>query len=428
MRLFPGPNLEGAEENDGALHRDLRNGEAMSEFHTFGVAVVLAGVLFFLYTYFGYPLTLWLLGLFRAGPSDVEDEPPEWPTVSISVPAYNEEEQIEGLIRSLLALEYPRERIQILIVSDASKDRTDEIVRSFAPEGVELLRMPVRGGKTRAENAAAEHLRGEIIVNTDASIRIAPGALKPLVAAFRDPTVGLASGRDVSVGPGESHGNVGESGYVGYEMAVRDLETRVAGIVGASGCFYAILPSLHGTPLPAGLSRDFAAALITTERGYRSVSVPDALCFVPRTDSLRHEYQRKVRTIARGMDTLVFKSSLLNPFRYGMFSWMLFSHKVCRWALPWVVSATFLALGVLSFMAFWALSLFLVGLLFLVLAVAGWWLSDRVSVPRVFSVPAFLVLGHLAAMVGLVHFFKGDPTGTWEPTRRKSMERPPGPG
>ena len=404
----------------------------MSESHTPWFAVVLVGVLFFLYTYFGYPLLLWLLGLFRARPSEAPHEPGgrplDWPSVSISVPAYNEEEQIEGLIRNLLALDYPREKVQILIVSDASTDRTDEIVRSFAADGVELLQLPERGGKTRAETAAAEHLRGELVVNTDASIRLAPGAVKALVAALQDPGVGLASGRDVSVGPGERSANVGESGYVGYEMAVRNLETRVAGIVGASGCLYAIRPDFHRAPLRAGLSRDFAAALITRERGYRSVSVPEAVCFVPRADSLRREYPRKVRTIARGMDTLWFKRGLLNPFRYGLFSWMLFSHKICRWAVPWVMSIAFLALGVLSFKAPWALALFLMGLLFLSLAGAGWWQADRGPVPRILSVPAFLVVGHLAALVGLLHSWRGDPAGIWEPTRRKAMEGTPGSG
>jgi len=400
----------------------------MIDHQAMGLVVVLAGVLFVLYTYVGYPLILWLFGLFRKRPVTAGSEPGKWPSVSISVPAHNEEEQIEGLIRNLLDLDYPRDRIQILIVSDASTDRTDEIVRSFADEGVELLRIPVRGGKTGAENAATEHLRGEVIVNTDASIRIAPGALKPLVAAFQDPMVGLASGRDASVGPGQSHGNVGESGYVGYEMAVRDLETRVSGIVGASGSLYAIRPELHRVPLPDSLSRDFAAALLTRERGYRAVSVPGAVCLVPRTSSLGNEFRRKVRTVARGMDTLAFKRNLLNPFRFGHFSWMLFSHKVCRWALPWIAGAVFLALGLLSPRSPLAMALFLLGFLLLLLAGVGWILSDRFPIPRFLSIPAFLLAGNLAAMAAFVRFLRGDSSGIWEPTRRGSFERGGGPG
>src|SRR5690606_5038323 len=142
----------------------------------------------------------------RARKAPADEPAGGWPRVSISVPAYNEEDQIRDLIRSLLALDYPRDRLQMLIISDASSDATDDIVREYAAEGVELLRMPERGGKTKAENAAAGHLDGDIILNTDASIRIRPDALKPLIAAFRDPEVGCASGRDVSVGADDTGG------------------------------------------------------------------------------------------------------------------------------------------------------------------------------------------------------------------------------
>src|SRR5690606_27846349 len=125
------------------------------------------------------------------------------------------------------------------------------------------------------------------------------------------------------------------SGYVGYEMWIRDLETRVAGIIGSSGCYYAIRPELHRLPLPEALSRDFSSALHAREHGYRAVSVPQATCAVPRGTSLKKEYRRKVRTITRGMQTLWYKRHLLDPVRYGSFAWMLWSHKICRWMLPW---------------------------------------------------------------------------------------------
>ena len=250
-------------------------------------------------------------------------------------------------IDSLLELDYPPDRRHILIISDASTDRTDDIVRSFAHRGVELLRLTVRGGKTAAENAAAARLQGEVVVNTDATIRIVPGALRHLVAAFQDPTVGVASGRDVSVGDLRSAGNQGESGYVGYEMWVRSLETTVGGIVGASGCFFATRRVLYEAAFPEALSRDFASCLIAREQGYRAVSVDAAIALVPRACSLRVEYRRKVRTMARGLSTLAFKRHLLNPARYGAFSVMLISHKLCRWlfqlTMPLLVAAALLA-------------------------------------------------------------------------------------
>lgn len=388
---------------------------------TVALGIIVASLLLFFYTYFGYPAILRILGRDRGGLPSKPDALP-WPTVSISVPAYNEESQIEELIKSLLALDYPRDQLQILVVSDASEDQTDEIVRSYADEGIELLRLDERGGKTKAENTAAEHLTGEIIVNTDASIRIRPEALKALLSVFSDPEVGCASGRDVSVGADEDEANVGESGYVGYEMKVRDLETRVSGIVGASGCFYAIRAHLHRLPLPESLSRDFAAALHTREHGFRPVSVTEALCYVPRTTSLRKEYRRKVRTISRGMRTLWHKRKLMNPFRYGLFSWMLVSHKVCRWALPWAALAATAALATLAPAYPVAAALLGIGIVVLILAAIGWWRAEDESVPKIFSIPAFLVAGNVAAMHASLRAAAGVRDALWEPTRRKVVK------
>lgn len=386
----------------------------------FAIGVVALAFALLVYSYAAYPLLLVALDRLRnrqfgAGTGEQADV---WPTVAISVPAYNEEQQVDELLRSLLALDYPKDRLQILIVSDASSDRTDEIVRSYADRGVELLRLPERGGKTRAENAAAEHLRGEIIVNTDASIRIRSDALKPLIAAFTDPEVGCASGRDVSVGADETSGNVGEGGYVGYEMWIRDLETQVGGIIGASGCFYAIRPELHRLPLPGELSRDFAAALHTHEHGFRAVSVPEAVCYVPRAPALRKEYRRKVRTITRGMRTLWHKRALMNPFQHGLFAWKLGSHKVCRWALPWAAMAAFGALGILAPAYPFAAVVFGAGVALLVLAGVGWALAERPSVPRLFSIPAYVVASNLAAAHAFLRAALGGGDALWEPTRR----------
>jgi cellulose synthase/poly-beta-1,6-N-acetylglucosamine synthase-like glycosyltransferase len=385
------------------------------------LSVIALSSFLFLYTFFGYPALLWILGRI-AGKPIAQGTDYDWPRVSICVPAYNEEDQIEDLIKSLLALDYPKDRLQILVVSDASDDRTDGIVQGYADRGIELLRMEQRGGKTKAETEAAMRLTGEIIVNTDAAIRIAPGALRPLVSVFADPHVGCASGRDVSVGPDAKTGNAGESGYVGYEMAVRDMETRVSGIVGASGCFYAIRAGLHRLPLPEDLSRDFAAALHTREQGYRPVSVTEAVCYVPRTPSLKKEYRRKVRTIARGMRTLWHKRALLNPFRFGVFSWMLFSHKVCRWALPWGAFAALAALVALSPVHPVARTLSAGVGVVLLLATVGWIRAERDFVPRVFSVPAYLVAGNLAAAHALLRALRGAGEAMWEPTRREVVK------
>lgn len=383
-------------------------------------SVVVLAFLFAVYTYAGYPLTLWLLARIRGARAVPSDPPAEWPSVSITVPAYNEAHQIAATVESLLALDYPADRKQMVIVSDASDDGTDEIVEGYADRGVQLVRQPERRGKTAAEEAVAPLLTGEIVVNTDASIRIRPDALKKIVMPFQDPEIGLASGRDVSVAVGEED-NEGESGYVGYEMWIRDLETAVEGIVGASGSFYAIRRELHHLPLPEALSRDFAAALNTRERGFRSVSVSSAAAVVPRAKSLRYEYRRKVRTITRGMETLLYKRGLLNPLRHGLFAWMLASHKVCRWTLPWVGLAGYAALGVLTAEGTaWAAALFGAASVGLLLGIVGWAASGDRPLPRVLSLPAFGLMGNVAALKAGIAALRGTRNPTWEPTRRTS--------
>ena len=373
------------------------------------------------YTAAGYPLLLRAIARSRPPlvPAPLGDTPP---MVTVVLPAFNEERQIAAAVEALLALEYPRERLQLLVVSDGSTDATDRIVEGYAPQGVELLRIEERGGKTRAENMAAPHIRGEIVVNTDASIRLHPGAVRALVPWFADPEVGVASGRDVSVGDMETRANVGETGYVNAEMDLRALETRVAGIVGASGSLYAIRKELHLLPVPEGLSRDFSAALTARRHGYRAVSVDDAICYVPRTPSLQREYRRKIRTVTRGIQTLWHNRDLLNPARHGLFAWMLFSHKLCRWLIPWAGVAGAVGLSLLALSGErWAALPLIMALPVLALTALAWrWPAGR-PLPRAVSMPAFAVLSSVAILLATLRAAAGSNQAVWEPTRRDVM-------
>jgi cellulose synthase/poly-beta-1,6-N-acetylglucosamine synthase-like glycosyltransferase len=381
-------------------------------------ALVAFAIFTVLYAYAMYPLALMVLSKLRPASKAPAADGWDWPSISITIPVYNEVNQIEDLIETTLAIDYPKDRLQIFMISDASTDGTDERIAAYAHRGIELLRMPVRGGKTAAENAARPLLRGDFIVNTDASIRIEPGAVKALITQFRDPRVGLASGRDVSVTRTNGELNVGESTYVGYEMWVRSLETDIQSIVGASGCFYAIRRDLHQEVVPVALSRDFAAALVTRQHGLRAVTVNDAICYVPRVPALKSEYRRKVRTITRGMETLYFKRALLNPLRFGVFSWMLFSHKICRWFAPW--AAVIGVIGLLALTPSQTLAqIALAGVtLVLGLAAVGWNWPEGKPIPRMFSMPAFLVAGNVAVLRASMNAMRGELNAVWEPTRR----------
>jgi len=393
-----------------------------------GVVLVAAPLTLVVYAYIGYPILLRALGALRR-PAPEPPEPREWPEITITVPAFNEAQTIAATIERLLAADYPAARRHILVVSDASTDGTDDIVRRYADRGVELLRLAVRGGKTAAENAAARHVRSDIVVNTDASVQVLPTALKPLVRALADPTVAVASGRDVSAGDVAIEGNRGESGYVGYEMRVRALETRIGSIIGASGCFYAFRRPVYDSRFPPELSRDFASVLIAREQGFRAVSVDAAVCIVPRTVSLDAEYRRKVRTMARGLATLWYKRALLNPFRYGMFAVMLASHKLVRWLVYAALPLGIIGLLLLAPSHPAAIALLAAAAAGAGLGMIGVRWSRRAPPPRPVALAAFAWASALAGVVAWRDALAGRRRAVWEPTRRPEVgERGAGQG
>jgi cellulose synthase/poly-beta-1,6-N-acetylglucosamine synthase-like glycosyltransferase len=387
---------------------------------TLGFLLVGIPASLFGYALVGYPALLRVLPRKGADPAAWHD-PAVWPKVTILVPAYNEEASIQGTLESLLALDYPADRREIIVMSDASTDRTDEIVHRFAGKGVRLVRMSERRGKTAAENYTVPLATGDILVNTDATIRILPGSLKPLIRVFQDPTVGAASGRDMSVGSLDGEGNASEAGYVGYEMQVRSLETRLGGIIGASGCFYAIRRELVDASFPEALSRDFAAPLRARQFGYRTVSVDDAVCIVPRTRSLRSEYHRKVRTMLRGLNTLWYKRQLLDPTRYGRFALMLWSHKVARWLGFLTLPLAGIGILLLAQGHAWAVAVALGAALVLL----GGWAAIRwpthVPMPRLLTSIGYALGAAAAGFVAWMRFFRGTHLATWEPTRRAGV-------
>lgn len=375
-----------------------------------------------LYAYAGYPLLLRIGARIRRPAAELGDRRngSSLPTVSVCIPAYNEGGAIAETLERVLALDYPRDRLQVLVVSDASADDTDNIVRQFEDRGVELLSLSSRHGKTSAQEAALPHLRGELIVNLDASTKLYPGSLLALVAPFRDPSVGVASGRDVSIGA-EEDASLGESGYVGYEMGIRSLETELGGLVGASGCFYATRRELFVRGLPGHCARDFATVLSARDRGYRAVSAEDALCGVSRSTDLSREYRRKVRTMARGLATLWRYRRLLNPLRSGRFAWMLASHKLARWLVsPLLLLAAVGLAGTAAGGSRPALAAFVVGAAGALVGAGGWAFPRAASRWRAVG---YLSYGLVAVAAGVVAWWRAlgrHAAATWEPTARTS--------
>ena len=278
------------------------------------------------YTHAGYPLALWLIGRTRRGGS-LPDEVREPPSVSLVVAAYDEGGVIEAKVRNALALDYPRERLELIVASDGSDDRTAELARGAGADVV--LDLP-RVGKAAAQDAAVENARGEIVAFSDANSLWEPEALRRLVAPLADPTVGYVCGQvrfTADAGAANQEG-----AYWRYEMAVRSLESRLGGITAGNGAIYA-LRRFHykpGDPYTGDLSLPFRMA----RRGLRSVYAAGALASEPMVQSLEGEFRRKRRMMSRAFGT-VLRGGMLNPRGYSpLFAFELVSHRLIRYASP----------------------------------------------------------------------------------------------
>lgn len=271
-----------------------------------------ASIFLIFHAYFGYPLTLLV---FKRKPSA---KAPFEPHATLIITASNEERRIRDKLENTLALDYPRERLQVLVASDGSSDETNDIVSSYADQGIELLAFPERRGKESAQKDAVLHATGEIIIFSDVATRIDPNGLREIIANFADPTVGCVSSADRVIG--RDGKPCGEGFYVRYEMWLRDLESQVNSLVGLSGSFFAARTAVC-RDFSGEMQSDFRTVLNSMRLGMRGVSDPDAIgCYQDISDS-RREFDRKIRTVLRGLTVFFHNLEFLNPFRYGLFSY-----------------------------------------------------------------------------------------------------------
>lgn len=269
------------------------------------------------------------------------------PEVTVIIPAYNEERSLDAKIRNVLATDYPAERLEVFVVSDASTDRTDDIARSFADRGVRLLVQERRSGKTAGLNRVMPLSRGEIVVFTDANAMYSPSTIPTLVRYFEQSRIGLVTGYTRYVDPdGEELANT-TNAYTSLEHLIKRAESRWGCCVGADGAIFAMRRSLF-RPLRNDDINDLVLPLGVIEQGYACVLAADACCTEQPGSSLDSEYRRQSRITNRTLRALWRHLGLLNPIRYGRFSFFLFSHKVVRFLVPIFLVGAFVALALLA--------------------------------------------------------------------------------
>jgi cellulose synthase/poly-beta-1,6-N-acetylglucosamine synthase-like glycosyltransferase len=369
------------------------------------------------YAYILFPLIVLVRGRLWARPFTQDDVTPR---VTIVVAAHNEESSIGDKLRNLLSIDYPSDRLEIIIASDGSDDDTEHIVRQFEGTRVRLLALP-RRGKAYAMNAAVAASSGDILVFSDANSMYAPGAVRALVRPFADATVGGVAGDQRYLADSSAAITAdGERAYWDLDRMLKEAQSQAGNVTSATGAIYAIRRSLFSS-VPEGVTDDFVTSTKVIAQGYRLVFAPAAVAFEPVARSGGVEFGRKVRVITRGFQSVVEMRMLLNPFRYGFYAIQLFSHKVVRRlvALPLLV----LLVGSLMLWndgpVYGAVALG--QLLVYGCAALGLVLSrTRFGRTKILTLPFFFVAVNVAALIAALKLVVGQRVVMWDPQRPQS--------
>jgi glycosyltransferase involved in cell wall biosynthesis len=358
------------------------------------------------YAYAGYPCVLMVLTMFRDRPVK---KAPLRTRVSFVIAAHNEEQRIAEKIDNTLRQDYPADAMEIIVASDCSTDRTDDIVRSYGRR-VLLVRASERRGKEAAQQLAVRTAMGKILVFSDVATALPPNAVSAIVMNFADPTVGCVSSIDRLV---DADGKTsGEGLYVRYEMWLRGLETRANTLVGLSGSFFAARRDVC-RQWAADRQSDFSTLLNAVQMELRGVLDADSVGYYRNLADDRREFHRKVRTVVRGIGVLHRNARMLNPLRHGMFAWQLASHKVCRWLVPFAMITAAVSNAFLLNASPFYLATFLLQSVFYMAALGG-----ALTGARALKIPMFFVVANLGVLTAWLRYARGERLASWSPSQR----------
>jgi len=366
------------------------------------------------YSYFLYPLVLKavasLRGVRHVMPLDAAA--PVFMTVIVT--AYNEERRIREKIENTLAIHFDPSRLELIVASDCSEDTTDAIVSEYADRGVRLVRAAERLGKENAQLTAIKQAKGDVLVFSDVATQIPEDSLLKLERYFTDPSIGAVSSEDRFV---SKDGSVaGEGAYVKYEMWLRKQESQLAGLVGLSGSFFAARKEIC-QEWDIHSPSDFNTALNAKKAGLRAVSAPDVLGFYQDLSDPSKEYQRKIRTVIRGMTGLSRHKEVMNISQHGLFAIQVISHKLMRWLAPWFFIALFVVSALVAHKGFIYALAFIGQIAFYGAALAAQFLPNLREIGPI-KLIYFFVQVNVALLDAAVKFLAGQRMTTWKPSAR----------
>jgi cellulose synthase/poly-beta-1,6-N-acetylglucosamine synthase-like glycosyltransferase len=368
------------------------------------------------YTYAGYPLLLMILSKFRGKPVARREFEP---SVTVIIAAYNEERDLAEKLENTLALDYPKDKLEILVTSDCSTDRTDEIVRSFAPRGVRLHRQTERHGKTAAQNAAVEKANGEVLLFSDATTHYRADVLRLLIPSFADQSVGCVTGNVVYSHDHNSSVSHGTRSYWNYEFLLKKHESAITSLIGVCGCMYAVRKSAY-VPLYNEACSDFLVATTMVRQGLRAVYEPEAVCVEEPNAKAHKELAVRVRIITQTLADLWRNRDVLNPFRKGFYAVQLLSHKVMRYLVPLFLIIVLITSALLAFNSLFYAAVPIAQLGFYLAAATSALLVRFGINSRWLALPQYFVITNLACLIALFKLVRGERYVRWEPVRERA--------
>lgn len=365
------------------------------------------------YTYGGFPLLVLLRARLRPRPHRSE---PIAPSVSVVIAARNEAEVIAEKVVNLIGLDYPADRLEVIVASDGSEDATVAAAEARGDERVRVLDLP-RLGKAGVLNAAVGHATGDVLVFTDANSMLERNALRALVAPLADPQVGGVAGDQRYRQPGAEGGVAGgERRYWDLDRALKQAESDAGNVISATGALYAVRRELF-TGVPPGVTDDFAVSTGVICAGRRLVFAPDAVAYEAVGATAEVEFARKVRVMTRGLNGVVVRRELLNPRRHGFYALQLLSHKVLRrlMAIPLlIIGATGVRLAGRG--GAYRLAAGAEGAV-LGLGALGLTLAPTAPGRRLLALPAYFCLVNFASLQAVTNVARGRAIDRWEPRR-----------
>jgi len=378
------------------------------------LGVFWASVALILYTYAGYPLVLWLLTRGPRPPELPEPAATALPFLSVLVAAHNEEAVITAKLENCAALDYPASRIEFLFGCDGSDDRTEALIRAGAQPNVKLFAYAIRRGKSAVLNDLVTQARGEILLLTDANSMLEPLAARRLARHFQDARVGAVCGRLRLTRPRAPASQLiaDESSYWRFESLVKQLEGDLGLLAAANGALYAIRRELYRQlPTRRAVPEDmYLAAMVLAQRA-RVTFEPRAVATEAALTDTRAELRRRARNGELAANLVPHLLPLLVPWR-GRLAWMLWSHKIIRWAVPFLLLALLAASAAQWSSPFYRACLLLQALTYAG-ALAGYWLDARQHLPAWLSLPYYFAGSNLALLVGFGRSLARSTSGAW---------------